>query len=107
MSSSTAGANWIDGSLYPDRPVPNELSNLPDRVDFIVRVCSAWDFGIIPEPDTWKEILKVDWKNAIDQTRLLTSCAYHVLRELQNLQPLEYLGPVYPEILNDPFLAEV
>ncbi len=36
---------------------------------------------------------KVDWNNAIDQTQLLTSCAYHVLRELQNLHPLEYLGP--------------
>ena len=50
---------------------------------------------------------QVAWKNAIDQTELLTSCAYHVLRELQNLPQLEYLGPVYPEILNEPFLEEV
>ncbi len=98
---------WIDGSLYPDEEVPDRLDNLADRIDFIARVCGAWDFGLLPLPITLKEILKKDWKKAVDETRLLTSCAYHLLRELHDLEPLPYLGPKFPDILNDPFLIEV
>jgi len=99
--------NWIDGSLYPDQDVPDSLNTLTDRIDFIARLCSAWDFGLLPLPTTLKEILKRDWKKAVDETRLLTSCAYHLLRELHELAPLPYLGPKFPYILNDPFLIEV
>ncbi len=41
--------SWIDGSLYPDTPVPDSLDTLEDRVDFLARLCGAWDFGILPE----------------------------------------------------------
>jgi len=99
--------DWIDGSLYPDQDVPDRLDSLADRIDFIARVCSAWDFGLLPFPSTLKEILKKDWKHAVDETRLLTSCAYHLLRELHGLEPVRYLGPKFPYILNDPFLSEV
>jgi hypothetical protein len=95
---------WIDGSLYPDEPVPESINSLSDRIDYIARVCSAWDFGILPFPETLAEILKPEWRQAVEETQLLTSCAYHLLRELCDLKPLPYLGPQFPEILNDPCL---
>jgi hypothetical protein len=98
---------WIDGSLYPDQDVPDRLDILPDRIDFIARLCSAWDFGLLPLPITLKEILKKDWRQAVDETQLLTSCAYHLLRERHDLESLPYLGPKFPHILEDPFLTEV
>jgi hypothetical protein len=33
--------NWIDGSLYPDEPVPESITSLPGKIDFIARVCGA------------------------------------------------------------------
>ena len=38
----------IDGSLYPDEPPPVILDSLAERVDYLARLCSAWDFGILP-----------------------------------------------------------
>lgn len=107
MSSVKENYHWIDGSLYPDRDVPESLDSLNERIDFIARLCSAWDFGILPRPQTLARILKPDWKEAVDETRLLTSCAYHLLRELHGLKPLKYIGPQFPEILNDPWLSKV
>jgi hypothetical protein len=102
MNSSNDNKDWIDGSLYPERDVPDELPTLADRVDFIVRLCGAWDFGIPPKPQTFQRLLQEDWREAVDQARLLTSSAYHLLRELHKLDSLPYLGPSFPEILNDP-----
>ena len=47
---------WIDGALHPDRDVPESLDLLADRVDFLVRVCGAWDYGILPYEETVQEI---------------------------------------------------
>lgn len=101
MNSSNKNKDWIDGSLYPDQDVPEELQTLDDKVDFIVRLCGAWDFGIPPGPQTLQQVLQDDWREAVDQARLLTSSAYHLLRELHKLDPLPYMGPSFPEILND------
>jgi len=95
---------WKEGALYPERELPQNLDNLADRIDFLVRLCSAWDFGQLPYPETIDQILNKDWKMAVEETQLLTSCAYHLLRELHNLKPLPYIGPKFPKILNDPFL---
>ena len=46
MSRSPA---WIDGALYPDVDPPERLEDLADRVDFLARLCAAWDFGVLPE----------------------------------------------------------
>ena len=107
MNSVNEKYNWIDGSLYPDCEVPTELKQLNDRIDFIARLCSAWDFGLLPMPATLTEVLKDDWKEAVEQTRLLTSCAYHLLRDHHKLETLPYLGSKFPEILNDPCLEKV
>jgi hypothetical protein len=99
--------SWIDGSLYPDREVPGELRDLGDRVDFIARLCGAWDFGILPLEETVAEVRKESWREAVDSCRLLTSPAYHLLRSWHGLPRLPYLGEPLPYIRDDPHLGFV
>lgn len=102
-----AETNWLDGSLYPDVDVPQALETLADKVDFLARLCSAWDFGILPRHATIAEIRKANWKSAVDACRLLTSPAYHLLRRWHGLAPLEYLGQQNAVIRDDPWLTYV
>ena len=99
--------SWIDGSLYPDREPPERLETLADRVDFLVRLCGAWDFGILPDQETVDEIRRPDWREAVDATRLLTSPVYHMLRRWHDLPPLPYLGQELAYIRDDPSLRHV
>ncbi|MEW5941416.1 MAG: hypothetical protein AB1750_17260 [Chloroflexota bacterium] len=98
---------WLDGSLYPDVDVPESLDTLADRVDFLVRLCAAWDFGILPNADTITEIRRDNWKPAVDACRLLTSPAYHLLRRWHRLSSLPYLGQQIASIRDDPCLIQV
>ncbi len=100
-------SRWLDESLYPDVEPPQTLDSLADKVDFIARVCAAWDFGILPERATLREIRKAEWREAVDACRLLTSPAYHLLRSWHDLPPLPYLGAEHPEIRDDPSLEYV
>ncbi len=97
--------SWIDGSIYPDTDVPDAVETLDDRVDFLARLCAAWDFGVLPEPETVAEIRRPDWRPAVDACRLLTSPAYHLVREWHRLSELAYLGQELPYIRDDPNLA--
>jgi len=97
----------IDGALYPDREVPDELETLADRVDFLARLCSAWDFGVLPESETVREIRRGSWREAVDACRLLTSPAYHLLRRWHGLAAVPYLGRQLAYIREDPNLAFV
>ncbi len=99
--------SWIDGTLYPDTEIPDEIVTLDDRVDFLARLCSAWDFGVLPEHETVVEIRKPDWRDAVDACRLLTSPVYHLVREWHGLPELPYLGQELPYIRDDPNLAYV
>jgi hypothetical protein len=98
-------SSWIDGALYPDTEVPEELPTLADRVDFLARLCAAWDFGHLPERETIEEIRRPDWREAVDATRLLTSPTYHLVREWHGLPELPYLGDQLAYIRDDPNLA--
>lgn len=100
-------SHWIDGVLYPDEELPETLETLADRVDFIARLCAAWDFGILPYPETVAEIRRPEWREAVDACRLLTSPTYHLLRVWHGLGSLPYLGARIPHIQNDPNLAYV
>jgi len=100
-------ASWIDGSLYPDRAPGEALEELGEKVDFVARLCSAWDFGILPEQETLVEIRRETWREAVDACRLLTSPAYHLLREWHGLPRLAYIGRSYAYIRDDPSLQEV
>jgi len=99
--------SWIDGALYPDTEVPASLSSLAERVDFLARLCGAWDFGLLPERETIAEIRRADWREAVDATRLLTSPTYHLVRSWHDLPSLPYLGQQLAYIRDDPSLAFV
>lgn len=95
---------WIDGTLYPDTDVPDELPTLGDRVDFLARLCSAWDFGLLPDRETVEEIRRPDWLEVVEATRLVTSPAYHLVRSWHGLPTLSYLGQQLAYIRDDPSL---
>jgi hypothetical protein len=97
----------IDGSLYPDTEVPTQLSSLAERVDFLARLCAAWDFGLLPDRETVTAIRAPDWYEAVDACRLLTSPVYHLLRQWHNLTPLPYLGQQLAYIRDDPNLIYI
>jgi hypothetical protein len=99
--------SWIDGTLYPDRQMPASLETLADWVDFLVRLCGAWDFGLLPRRETVLEVRHRDWCEAVDACRLLTSPAYHLLRQWHGLPSLPYLGRELAYIRDDPNLAYI
>jgi len=99
--------SWIDGALYPDTETPSALDTLAERVDFLARLCSAWDFGLLPEMETVTEIRRPEWREAVEACRLLTSPVYHLLREWHDLPSLPYLGQQLAYIRDDPNLAFV
>jgi len=80
--------HWLDGALYPDTDVPDKLVSLAERMDFLARLCAAYDFGLLPNAATVAEIQRKDWTPAVDACRLLTSPAYHLLRRWHGLSPL-------------------
>jgi hypothetical protein len=98
---------WLDGALYPDTNTPDALDSLEAQVDFLARLCSAWDFGLLPEKDTVQEIRRADWRPAVDACRLLTSPAYHLLRRWHGLPALPYLGQQIALIRDDDCLQFV
>jgi hypothetical protein len=98
---------WIDGALYPDREPPGSLSDLDERVDFLARLCAAWDFGLLPDRVTLAEIRRPEWRHAVDRCRLLTSPTYHLIRTWHGLPPLPYLGQRLAYIAEDPNLAYI
>lgn len=98
---------WLDAALYPDVEPPEELSTLAERIDFIARLCSAWDFGLLPEWETVVEVRRPAWRAVVDSCRLLTSHSYHLLRRWHGLPPLPYLGSVPAYIREDPNLEFV
>ncbi len=99
--------DWLDTALYPDSDPPERLDTLAARVDFVARLCAAWDFGRLPSPETVAEVRRVEWREAVDACRLLTSPVYHLLRKWHNLPPAPYLGARLPHICEDPNLAYV
>jgi hypothetical protein len=100
-------ASWIDAGLYPDREPPDTLENLEEKVDFLARLCAAWDFGVLPEEQAAAEIRRAPWRPAVDACRLLTSPSYHLLRRWHGLPGLPYLGQSLAYIREDPSLAFV
>ncbi len=97
----------IDGSLYPDTEAPASLDTVAERVDFLARLCSAWDFGLLPDQATVTEIRCPEWREAVEACRLLTSPAYHLVRQWHNLSSLPYLGQQLAYIRDDPNLAYI
>jgi hypothetical protein len=53
------------------------------------------------------EVRRPAWREAVDQCRMLTSPAYHLLRSWHRLPPVLYLGQQLAYIGDDPSLAHV
>ncbi len=70
---------WLDTALYPDEEPPADMDSLPARVDFLARLCAAWDFGILPDPETVAEIRQPHWRGGGGGCRPLTPPAPHPL----------------------------
>ena len=98
---------WIDGTLYPDRDVPARIECDEVRIDFVARLCSSWDFGVLPRRETIEEVRKPEWRTAVDRCRLLTSCTYHLLRKWHGLPSAPSLGSISGYIREDPNLEYV
>jgi hypothetical protein len=98
---------WLDASLYPETDPPKALNALEDQIDWIARLCSAWDHGIMPYKEAIEEIRRNRWLEAVDQCRLLTSPAYHLLRSWHGLPPLPFLGDTPRFLLADAELQHV
>lgn len=72
---------YIDHSIYPDLDAPpDQLDSIWDKADYLQRICAAWDFYIMPEPETF-ELLSA-WKHVFDRFPLVASPAYHTFRDL-------------------------
>jgi len=97
----------IDESLYPDESPPPDMTAIEDRVDYVARLCAAWDFGLLPDPDVVDELITLDWREAVDRCRLLTSPTYHLLRRWHELPELPFLGSIPAFIADDPSLQHV
>ena len=104
---SSESSDWIDGSLYPDTEPPTRLDTLAERVDFLARLCAAWDFGLLPEANVVVEIRRAEWREAVAACRLLTSPVYHLLRRWHHLPRLPYLGQQLAYVRDDPNLAHI
>ncbi len=100
-------SQWIDGALYPDAEPPTALQSLAARVDFLARLCAAWDWGLLPDPAVVTRIRQPGWRETVDACRLLTSPAYHLLRRWHGLAPLQFLGQQLAYIRDDPNLMYV
>lgn len=63
--------------------------------------------GILPNAETVREIRQPEWRQAVEECRLLTSPTYHLLRLWHHLPPLPYLGQRLVYIVQDPNLEHV
>jgi hypothetical protein len=68
----------IDHSVYPDIEHGNDFADDYDRADYVHRICTAWDFGVPPEPYT--VALFRDWREVFDRFPIASSPAYHAFR---------------------------
>ncbi|WP_156427154.1 hypothetical protein [Leptolyngbya sp. NIES-2104] len=57
---------------------PNCEVTIADQADYVARICGAWDFGIIPTPETF--LLFSTWREVFDGFPLLHSPAYAAFR---------------------------
>lgn len=77
----------LDHSVYPDLEVPPaDLKTPEEKADYVQRICAQWDYGIIPEPETF--ILFARWKEIFDRFPLRHSAAYHAFRFLLGWEPV-------------------
>lgn len=66
----------IDTSVYPDRDsVPTVLKTDQEKADYVARICAAWDFGILPDRETFAVL--AGWREVFEKFPIRDSPAYH------------------------------
>ncbi len=71
----------IDYTVYYDvEHQPTVLETREQKVDYVRRICDAWDRGNIPNEDTF--LWFRSWRAIFDAEPILDSNAYHAFREL-------------------------
>ena len=55
------------------------------KADYVHRICSAWDYGVHPDPETFTLLAR--WKDVFDRYPILTSPAYHAFRAWFQWEP--------------------
>lgn len=56
----------IEGALYPDQGTLEALEFLEESIDFLACLCSAWNFGLLPDVEVMKELRKPVWQEPIN-----------------------------------------
>ncbi|MBI4266733.1 MAG: hypothetical protein HY657_20390 [Acidobacteria bacterium] len=85
----------IDTSVYPDVDTPPQsLDSVEERADYVHRVCSAWDYGIHPDEDTFA--LFSEWKDIFERFPIVTSPAYHAMRAWFQWEPVPVPTGLHP-----------
>lgn len=78
----------IDQSVFPDYDKPPSTLETPEaKADYMHRICSAWDYGIQPEPKTFDLFSK--WRDVFDRFPVITSTAYHTFRRWFGWPPVK------------------
>lgn len=77
----------LDHSVYPDLDdPPTELTTDEAKADYVHRICSHWDYGIVPDPETFE--LFRQWKPIFDRFPIAHSPAYHTFRAWFGWEPV-------------------
>lgn len=80
MTHDGKGRPYIDGTVYPDCKAPTHFRDDYERADYLDRICTGLDFGVVPEPETLE--LLSEWKVIFDTFPVRQSSGYHALRDL-------------------------
>jgi hypothetical protein len=85
----------IDHSVYPDLDQPpTELLDDAAKADYLHRICTAWDFGVMPDRATFE--LFANWKSIFDRYSVPTSPAYHAFRARLGWNPVPWPRGIKP-----------
>ncbi len=85
----------IDQSVYPDLDTPRrELVGDFAKADYVHRICTAWDFGIMPDRATFE--LFAHWQDIFDRFPVTISPAYHAFRDRFCWNPIAWPRGVKP-----------
>jgi len=84
----------LDGSVYPDQELPQELFTQQQKADYLHRLVAAFDFGLPPDAATLS--LLSGWRDVFDAYSLPSSPGYHALRCFFR----------WPEVAKTPFPSE-
>ena len=84
----------LDCSVYPDQDPPKELMSEFQKADYLHRVVTAFDHGVVPDGPTLELLSR--FREIFDRYPLNASPAYHALRSVFGWESVERL----------PFLSE-